>query len=117
MFIMQIAQNITTKLVNTVLYGCLHGPDGRFCYHNPYNNGCRKNFEDISNSRATQMMKKLFGLHCSRLLGRDIAMMCRFTAKLGVLFSPCFSLVIDDVGHPIPMAAYIFHHKSHNSNI
>ena len=47
---------------------------------------------------AIQMMNKLLGLHCSRLLGRAIAMMCRFTAKLGILFSP---LVTDVAGHPL----------------
>jgi hypothetical protein len=46
-----------------------------------------KKIVQIFSSGATQMIMKLHGLHCSRWLGRAIAMICRFTAKLGVLFS------------------------------
>ncbi|KAJ9705448.1 hypothetical protein PVL29_003470 [Vitis rotundifolia] len=42
----QIARNITTnELANSIRYGYLHGPDGRF--RNPYNHGCRKNCADF----------------------------------------------------------------------
>lgn len=43
---LQIARNITTnELTNAMRYSYLKGPDGRF--HNPYDNGCRKNCSDF----------------------------------------------------------------------
>ena len=54
-----------------------------------------KRIVQISLFMAIQLMKKFLGLRCSRLLVRAIAMMCRFTAELGILFS---HLVTDDAG-------------------
>lgn len=43
---MQISRNITTnEMANSLRYGYLKGPDGRF--YNPYDSGCRKNCADF----------------------------------------------------------------------